>query len=112
VVVLILSACFSGSFLQALSSPSRVILTAAAEDRNSFGCQSQSTNTYFVDALFNQPALPDSSLEQLMTRAQVEIEKKERAQKLSLPSLPQIAVGSAAKTWASQPLKDWVKVSR
>lgn len=108
--LLILSACYSGSFLQALSGHSRVILTAAAADRSSFGCQFQSTNTYFVDALFNQPALPDSSLEQLMARTQVEIDKKERAQKLSPPSLPQIAVGSAVKTWASQPLKNWVKV--
>jgi Peptidase C13 family len=106
--VVILSACYSGSFLQALSGPSRVILTAAAEDRSSFGCQFQSTNTYFVDALFNQPALAVSTIEQLMARAQVAIDKKERAQKLSPPSLPQIAVGSAAKTWSLQPLKDWI----
>jgi hypothetical protein len=107
--VLILSACYSGSFLQALSSPSRVILTAAAEDRSSFGCQFQSTNTYFVDALFNQPSLPDSSLEQWMAKAQVAIDKKERAQKLSPPSLPQLSIGAAAKAWASQPIKDWVR---
>jgi Peptidase C13 family len=106
--LLILSACFSGSFLQTLGGPSRVILTAAAEDRSSFGCQFQSTNTYFIDALFNQPSLPNSTLEQLMAQAQVAIDKKERAQKLSPPSLPQIAIGSAAKTWAGQLLKDWV----
>lgn len=110
--LLILSACHSGSFLPALSGPTRVILAAAAADRSSFGCQFQSSNTYFVDALFNQPALADSSLEQLMMRAQVELDKKERAQKLSPPSLPQIAVGAAGKTWASQPLKDWVKGAR
>jgi hypothetical protein len=106
--VLILSACYSGSFLPALSSPGRVILTAAANDRTSFGCQFHSSNTYFVDALFNQPSLPDSTVEQLMAQAQVVIDKKERAQKLSPPSLPQISVGSVAKTWANQPLKDWV----
>jgi hypothetical protein len=106
--LLVLSACFSGSFLQTLGGPSRVILTAAAEDRSSFGCQFQSTNTYFIDALFNQPSLPNSTIEQLMAQAQVAIDKKERAQKLSPPSLPQIAIGSAAKNWAGQPLKDWV----
>jgi Peptidase C13 family len=106
--VLILSACFSGSFLQTMGGASRVILTAAAEDRSSFGCQFQSTNTYFVDALFNQPSLADSTLEQLMAQAQVAIHKKERAQKLSPPSLPQVSIGSGAKTWANQPLKDWV----
>ncbi len=106
--VLILSACYSGSFLQALSGPNRVILTAAAKDRTSFGCQFHSTNTYFIDALFNQPSLPDSTVGQLMAQAQVIIDKKERAQKLSPPSLPQISIGSVAKTWANQPLKDWV----
>ncbi len=106
--VLVLSACYSGSFLQALSGPNRVVLTAAAKDRASFGCQFHSSNTYFVDALFNQVALPNSTLEQLMAQAQVAIDKQERAQKLSPPSLPQISIGSAAKIWANQPLKDWV----
>lgn len=106
--LLLLSACYSGSFLHALSGPSRVILTAAAKDRTSFGCQFHSSNTYFVDALLNQQALPDSTLEQLMAQAQVDIDKKERAQKLSPPSLPQISIGTAAKAWANQPLKEWI----
>lgn len=105
--LLLLSACFSGSFLEPLRGPSRVILTAAAKDRNSFGCQFQSTNTYFVDALVNQPALLDYSVVQLMERAKVGIDARERSMKLSPPSMPQISVGNAAGGWANQPLRGW-----
>lgn len=105
--LLLLSACFSGSFLEPLRSPNRVILTAAARDRNSFGCQFQSTNTYFVDALLNQSALLDYSVVQLMERARLEIDARERSMKLSPPSMPQISVGIAATSWANQPLRGW-----
>jgi hypothetical protein len=107
--LLLVSACFSGSFLQTLSGPSRVVLTAAARDRSSFGCQFQSTNTYFVDALLNQSSLKDRSIEQLMEQAKIAIDKRERDGKLSPPSLPQMFVGTAAKTWANVPLKTWLE---
>ena len=106
--LLLLSACFSGSFIEPLSSPSRVILTAAAKDRSSFGCQFESTNTYFVDALFNQSALQDWSVVQLMERAKVSIDARERGMKLSPSSLPQTFVGNAARAWANQPLWSWL----
>jgi Peptidase C13 family len=105
--LLLLSACHSGSFVQPLSGPSRVILAAAAKDRTSFGCQFHSNNTYFIDALMNQPSLLDRSLEQLMDQAKIIIDKKESDQKLSPPSLPQSSVGFAAKDWFNQPLKNW-----
>lgn len=108
-VLLLLSACHSGSFIELLSGPTRVILTAAASDRSSFGCQFQSKNTFFVDALLNQSSLLDKSLNELMVDAKADIDGRERAQKLAPPSLPQIFVGSAAKAWASQPLKQWLK---
>ncbi|MDQ3271221.1 MAG: C13 family peptidase [Pseudomonadota bacterium] len=107
-VLLLLSACHSGSFVQALSGPTRVILTAAASDRSSFGCQFHSTNTYFIDALLNQHDLLDRSLTQLMDAAKADIQKREQAQKLSPPSSPQIFVGAAAKEWANQALKNWL----
>jgi hypothetical protein len=107
--LLLLSACYSGSFVAPLSGPSRIILTAAAKDRSSFGCQFQSSNTYFIDALVNQPNPLDLSINQLMENAKLEVDKKEKDQRLSPPSLPQISVGRAAQGWANQPLKDWLK---
>ena len=106
--LLLLSACYSGSFVEPLSGPSRVILTAAAKDRNSFGCQFESSNSYFVDAFFNQSAVLDYSVVQLMERARIEIERRERKMKLSPPSMPQISVGAAVTNWANLPLKNWL----
>jgi Peptidase C13 family len=107
--VLLLSACFSGSFLQPLSGPSRVILTAAAHNRSSFGCQFHSANTYFIDALFNKSDLRDQTLVDLMEQAKVSIDKTERDQKLSPPSLPQMFVGATALSWARRPIKEWAR---
>jgi hypothetical protein len=107
--LLLLSACYSGSFIEPLRNPSRVILTAASKDRSSFGCQFHSNNTYFVDALLNQPSLQDRSIVQLMDQAKITVEKKEKELKLAPPSSPRFFIGASAKEWANQPLKDWLK---
>jgi len=49
--ILVVSACFSGGFIPALSDPDTLILTAAAPDRSSFGCGAASTFTWFGRAL-------------------------------------------------------------
>ena len=107
-VMVVMSACHSGSFLSPLSGPSRILIAAAAADRSSFGCQFRSTNTYFIDALFNQPELAEQSIAQLMEKAKVDVDQRERKQKLSPPSLPEMVIGNAAKDWAGQPVKNWM----
>lgn len=107
-LMVVMSACHSGSFLTPLAAPNRIVIAAAASDRSSFGCNFQSTNTYFIDALFNQPAPRDLSIVQMMDRAKIDVDQREKKQKLSPPSLPDLSVGAAAKDWANQPLKNWV----
>lgn len=107
--LLLLSACYSGSFVEPLARPNRIILTAAAKDRNSFGCEFHSTNTYFVDALLNQPSMKKRSLVQIMEQARIDVDRREKKQKLSPPSLPQMSIGDAVKTWANEPLDRWLK---
>lgn len=51
--VLIVSACFSGHFIVPFSDPNTLVLTAAAADKTSFGCEPSREWTYFGDALFN-----------------------------------------------------------
>ena len=109
-VLMVLSACHSGSFLKPLSGPTRIVLAAAAADKSSFGCQFQSTNTYFIDALFNQSGLPERSITQLMESAKVDVDLREKKQKLSPPSLPDLLIGVSAKDWAGQSLKNWMSV--
>jgi len=51
--VAIVSGCFSGIFIGAVTeAPNRIILTAARDDRTSFGCGHEFQYTYFDDCLF------------------------------------------------------------
>jgi len=49
--IIVLQACFSGSLIDDLASPNRIILTAAAADRTSFGCAPDNDNTFFIKSL-------------------------------------------------------------
>jgi len=109
-LMVVMSACHSGSFLTPLAGPTRIVVAAAAADRSSFGCNFQSTNTYFIDALFNQSSPLEQSIVQMMDKAKIDVDVREKRQKLSPPSLPELSMGIAAKDWANQPLKDWISV--
>jgi hypothetical protein len=57
--VVIVSACYSGSFARGkMAKPNRIILTAARGDRPSFGCQAHRTYNFFDECLLG--ALPKS----------------------------------------------------
>jgi hypothetical protein len=55
--VIIISACYAGGFIEALSNPQTIVITAAAADRTSFGCSNDRDLTYFGEA-FYRDALP------------------------------------------------------
>ena len=55
--IVVISACYAGGFIAALSDPHTVVMAAAAPDRTSFGCSTDSEMTFFTEALFKQ-ALP------------------------------------------------------
>lgn len=50
--VAVISACYSGGYLDALKSSTALVLTAARSDRTSFGCGADSDITYFGRAFF------------------------------------------------------------
>lgn len=52
--LVVLSACYSGAFLEPLRAPNRVVLTATDVHKASFKCQYPGEYTFFADALFNQ----------------------------------------------------------
>lgn len=60
--VLIISSCYSGHFILPFSDPNTVVLTAAAADKTSFGCQPERDWTYFGDALLNHSLRSGASL--------------------------------------------------
>lgn len=60
--VIIVSACFSGHFILPFSDADSLVLTAAAADKTSFGCEPSRDWTYFGDALFNHALRGGQSL--------------------------------------------------
>jgi hypothetical protein len=104
--VLLLSACYSGSLIPALQRDNRIVLTAAAADRSSYGCHTESRNTFFVDELLAKGFDPDESLMQAMERAKGQIAQREAQQDLK-PSMPQMWVGPKVAWLAARPMKDW-----
>jgi hypothetical protein len=93
--VVIVSACYSGVFVDRLKAPDRIVLTAAAKDRSSFGCGATDRYTYFdTCAVENLPGAGDFATFGWRTIACVAArEKKER---VDLPSNPQLAIGDHA----------------
>ncbi len=100
---LMLSACFAGSHLRSLGARHLVTMAASQADRVSFGCSSDSTNTWFVHELLR--ALPTAtSLEQLWQATLAGVAERERAMKFK-ESLPQRRIAPAMKERWDGPLQ-------
>lgn len=90
--IVIISACYAGSFIPKLKDDNTLIITAAAADRNSFGCSDENDLTFFGDAFLKQ-ALPKSrSWDEAYSKAAAYVTEREKAGG-EKPSLPQIYVG-------------------
>jgi hypothetical protein len=92
--VLAISACYSGGFVDALKNDTTLVMTAAAADRQSFGCGADSDFTYFGRALFDEELRRTFSFAEAFQRARQAIAEREQAQKF-LPSNPQYQAGAA-----------------
>lgn len=91
--VLVLSACYSGSFLEALRDDDALVITASAPDRNSFGCSHEADFTYFGKAYFDEALRRHGSFVEAFDAALPVIAGREKAQDYE-PSAPQRAVGA------------------
>jgi hypothetical protein len=90
--VIVISACYSGGFVQPLENDDTLVITAAAADRTSFGCSNEAKFTYFGKAYFDVALRQTRSLVKAFDIARPEIaarESKDRYDK----SDPQIFVG-------------------
>jgi hypothetical protein len=98
--VIVISACYSGAFIDLLADDHTILLTSAAADRTSFGCGDDDEVTEF-GAAFIRDALPAAaSLGAAFEAAKVVIAERERAAKLT-PSSPQARFGGAIEPyWA------------
>ncbi|MDF3935259.1 C13 family peptidase [Pseudomonas citronellolis] len=75
--VLVISACYSGGFIEPLKDGRTLIMTAARSDRVSFGCSEEADFTYFGQALFADALNATDDLQEAFRQASAEVAKRE-----------------------------------
>ncbi len=98
----VVSACYSGQWVNALAAPQRAVFSSAAQDRTSFGCGDDSERTWFSTALYGEDMTagihdPDAWFAAASDR--VSAMEAEQAVPEDEYSLPQKSVGKAFVSW-------------
>jgi hypothetical protein len=88
--VVIISACYSGGFVEKLRDPHTLVMTSAEAGRESFGCGALSDFTYFGQALFDVELRRTHSFVEAFQAARTRIAEREQQEKHQ-PSQPQLA---------------------
>jgi hypothetical protein len=88
--VLIVNACYSGGFIDALRDDSTMVLTSARADRTSFGCGADSDITYFGKAFLSEALNKTTSIHEAFDLAVHSVAEWENADQQE-HSKPQIA---------------------
>lgn len=92
--VLVVSACYSGGYVDALRDRHTLVITAAAADRPSFGCGVDSEITWFGKAFLAQALNEDVDFIAAFEAAKRSIEAWEKDEQIDPPSNPQIDIGA------------------
>ena len=88
--VLVVSACYSGGFVDALKDEHTLIITAARADRQSFGCSNDAELTYFGRAFFEKSLSADKSFIEAFEQARELVSGWEKEEERE-PSEPQMS---------------------
>ena len=103
--IIIISACYSGGFIEPLRNDHRLIITAARKDRTSFGCGADSEITWFGKAFWADAMNEHDDFEQAFMQAKSDIAAWETNADYTA-SEPQISMGkemqSHLKSWQKQ----------
>jgi hypothetical protein len=75
--VVIVSACYSGTFVPPLANDDTIVITAADARNPSFGCAPGREWTFFGDALFNRSLRPGTDLQRAFSGARITISEWE-----------------------------------
>lgn len=92
--VIVVSACYSGSFIDELEGDGRLIITASAADRNSFGCADANEWTWWGRAFFDQKLRHEPDFRSAFSQAVALVSEWEEDAGHT-PSQPQISIGPA-----------------
>jgi hypothetical protein len=91
--VVIVSACYSGVFLDPLKGDGTLVITAADADHSSFGCDDDRDLTYFGEAFLKDSIPTTRTLEEAFRKAAKLIEQRETSEH-KIRSNPQMSVGA------------------
>ena len=91
--IAVISACYSGVFVNPLSRPNRMVFTAARSDRTSFGCGESDVYTYF-DSCFLSQVTQAQDFARLASQVQACISVREQTTGVSPASEPQLFLGA------------------
>ena len=91
--VVIVSACYSGVFVDALKGDDTLVITAADADHSSFGCDDDRDLTYFGEAFLKDSVSTTQTLEQAFKKAADLIQQRETREH-KIRSNPQISIGT------------------
>lgn len=104
--VVVISACYSGGFIEPVGNDTTMVITAAASDRQSFGCSDEADFTYFGRAFLEQALAETDDFRAAFDTAVELIRERESGEDISPGSQPQIhapdAVLSHLKAWRQQ----------
>ena len=95
--VIVVSACYSGSFIDELASPTTVVITASAADKMSFGCTNTAEMTYFGQAFFAESLRENTSFSDAFKDAAYRVQERELYMGFE-PSEPQMVIGILMET--------------
>ena len=90
--VLAISACYSGGSIESLKDDHTMIMTAAAPDKQSFGCGNENDFTYFGEVMFDEQLTQELSFKTAFTKAAESLRERELKENLE-PSEPQMYMG-------------------
>jgi len=93
---IVISACFSGGFIEPLKDADTLIVTAADAFHSSFGCDYDSDYTWFSQAFYGEALRQTFSVTEAFEQAKRSVAERERANGHE-PSNPQIFVGEAIR---------------
>lgn len=94
--VVVVSACYSGGYIDALKDENTLVITSAAADKTSFGCSNEAEMTEFGKAYFANALLKTDSFIEAFELARQDVAAREVTEERE-PSNPQMAVGDGAR---------------
>lgn len=102
--VIVVSACYAGSWIRPLANPDTIVIAAARHDRTSFGCGAGNALTYFGEAFLEGPLAQGTSLQSVFETTRRAVAAREKAIE-GTPSVPQVFVGARMADIWTQPVR-------